>query len=201
MFGFSRRSKEAQMQMQPYYDYQTPIISEVPPQPIEQSSLTNAVFTIDEEVITKLVHFLKGQYFIEVQLDKGKQVIVWSKEEKGKWLVTEEGLRFITNMVSSVMNNATTISHLTPVRINYEYLKFKEDLARELYRSFTIFFPQDLSEGELQQRFAEIVEAVPNYVKFLLMAVREGRVFNRLTTNVTETHVYSHSGEVKRWQI
>ena len=204
MFGFTRRNNNQAQMQQGYSDYYDPMmggmISEVP-QPISQPSLTNAVFTIDEEVITKLVHFLKGQYFVETENKNGEQVIIWSREDRSKWLVTEQGLRFITNMVSSVMNNATTISHLSEKRINYEYLKFKEDLERELYRSFSIFFDKHLNEGQLQQRYSEIIETVPNYVKYLLLAVREGRVFNRLTTNVTESHVYSHNGEAKRWQI
>lgn len=165
--------------------------------PTDTGSLSDEVFNINQQVIINLLHFLKGQFLIEKALG-GKRKIMWSEDDKKNWLVTLKGLRFVINLVSSIINNTTTITHLTPARIDYEYLLFKQKLVDELYRGYSIYFPSDLPIGEIMQRYEEIVSAVPNYIKFILHAVREGRVFNRLTTNVTENHVYSHEGNQKK---
>ena len=169
--------------------------------PMDSGSLSDEVFNINQQVIVNLLHFLKGQFLLETTVN-GKRRIIWSEDDPKNWLVTLKGLRFVINLVSSIINNTTTITHLTPARIDYEYLLFKQKLIDELYRGYTIYFPQNLSSGEIMQRYEEIVSAVPNYIKFILHAVREGRVFNRLTTNVTESHVFSHEGEKKKaWTL
>lgn len=162
-------------------------------------AITQYIFTTDDQIMLYLYHVLKGHKLVVGASKDQKNKITWITEEEDptiKPIVTDKGLQYIMAFVRGNLSNISIVSTL-PRRIIVErYADIRNDLAKELYVNYDIYFPTDNTEF-LASAYHLAIRVVSDVLFFLLMGIENGRILDQLTKHVEEMHQFQHEQESK----
>ncbi len=159
--------------------------------PQTSGSVSQYIFNMDEDIMASLYHFLRGEMPVVVS-DGSKEVIRWQKLRRP--LMTDEGIRFVLNVIRGQLSNVSIVSSLSEKVIIERYLNFRKWLQRALYINYDLYFPTDDTK-HLIGAYHEVMRVVSDIVFYMLFAIKEGRIFKGVTTTTQEVHQYSHEEE------
>ena len=165
-------------------------------------AITQYVFNTDDQILLYVYHLLKGHRLEVERSPEGKERVIWITEEKDptiKPLVTPRGLHFVMGFIRSNLSNISIISTLNKSLIANRYADIRDDLAKELYVNYDIYFPT-FQEGDdytqSQERLASAyhtsLKVVSDVLFYLLVGIENGRILEQITKRVEEMHQFEH---------
>lgn len=156
------------------------------------TAVTQYIFTSDEQIISYVYHMLKG-HRLEIKLSKdGREIPVWIDKD-AQPLVTKEGLQYILGFLRANLSNVSFVSDLPESLIAEKYADIRDDLAKELYVNFPLYFPTH-NTMFLASSYHMVIRIISDIMSYLLLGIKKGRILEQVTKRVEEMHSFQHQG-------
>ena len=156
------------------------------------TAVTQYIFTSDEQIISYVYHMLKG-HRLEIKLSKdGQEIPIWVDKDSQP-LVTKEGLQYILGFLRANLSNVAFVSDLPESLIAEKYADIRNDMAKELYVNFPLYFPTD-NTMFLASSYHMVIRIISDIMSYLLLGIKKGRILEQVTKRVEEMHSFQHQG-------